>query len=335
MDRPTILIVDDNEFAREVLRGVMSDLHAHLRCAASGAEALAMAEECIPDLILLDVMMPSMDGFEVCRRVRANPRLADVPVVMATALEDVDSKLKALEAGADDFVSKPINRVELHARAQTILRLNQTRKLVKRQGELESSLGALATNFDAVLKAIVTSLDARTQAAEGHTHRTTKLMIAIARRLEMREDELVHLRRGALLHNIGTIRVPESILRKAGELTASERATLQQHPQHAHDMLASIEDLRASLDIPYCHNERWNGSGFPRKLKGTDIPLAARIFAVAQAWDSMTSGAHPVDSASAAATLEAEAGVLFDPTLVKIALEITREPHVITRPARS
>ncbi len=325
LDRSNILIVDDNETAREVLRGIMDDLDAHLIFASSGIEALARADECTPDLILLDVMMPGMDGFEVCRRVRANPRLVDVPVVMATALDDLDSKLKALEAGADDFVTKPINRVELRARAQTILRLNRNRQLVRRQEELESALGALTTNFDALLKAVVTGLETRTKAMDGHTQRVTKLTVAVARRIEMREEDLVHIRRGSLLHDIGKICVPEAILSNAGELTASERAILQKHPQYAHDLLSSIQELRSALDIPYCHHEHWDGTGYPRQLKGTDIPIAARIYAAAAAWDTVAHVSASSNSRAACEHLELNAGKLFDPAIVSVLLEVVNE----------
>ncbi len=337
IDRPNILIVDDDPIAREVLRAIMNDLGAHLVFAESGTEALAKADECTPDLMLLDVMMPGLDGFEVCRRVRANPKLVDVPVVMATALDDLDSKLKALEAGADDFVTKPINRVELHARAQTILRLNRNRQLVKRQAELENALGALTTNFDAVLKAVVTGLDLRIKPDGGHTQRVTKLTVAIARRIEIREEELVHIRRGALLHDIGTLSVPEAILSKSGELTASERAILHHHPQYAHDLLSSIEELRCALDIPYCHHEHWDGTGYPRKLKGTEIPIAARIYAAADAWESMShsDGTGKGDAKTASQYLESNAGTLFDPAIVAVLLDVVKETHRNVGPRRS
>lgn len=330
--RPNILIVDDDEAACEVLRGVMRGVDANLIFAESGLEALAKADECIPDLMLLDIMMPGMDGLEVCRRVRANVKLVDVPVVMATALDDLDSKLKALEAGADDFVTKPIDRIELLARAQTILRLNRNRQLVKRQAELESELGALTTNFDAVLNAIVSGLDTRSNEVEGHTQRVTRLTVAIARRIELSEDELVHIRRGALLHDIGTLSVPEAILSKAGELTASERAVMQRHPQYAHDLLSSIEELRIALDIPYCHHEHWDGTGYPRKLKGIEIPMAARIYSAADAWDQRTQSGVKGSAEAAAAYLRANAGTLFDPSIVAVLLDVVREPHLsVTR----
>ena len=275
-----ILIVDDDSRGRETLEAVLTGLGHNLHFSDNGLDALKQASALQPDLILLDVMMPDMDGFEVCRRLRADPILADVPVVMTTALDDKASRLQGIEAGADDFISKPIDRMEIRARVNTIIRLNRYRKLMKQQADLLQIHRELQDAYEATLKGWVRALDLRDNETEHHSRRVTLLTVELARLMGMSDNELIHVRRSALLHDIGKIGVPDHILHKPGPLTEEEWVIMRKHPQFAHDMLAPIEYLRSALDIPYCHHERWDGTGYPRGLKGEQIPLIARIFAV-------------------------------------------------------
>ncbi len=320
-----ILIVDDDSRGRETLEAVLTGLGHNLHFSDNGLDALKQASALQPDLILLDVMMPDMDGFEVCRRLRADPILADVPVVMTTALDDKASRLQGIEAGADDFISKPIDRMEIRARVNTIIRLNRYRKLMKQQADLLQIHRELQDAYEATLKGWVRALDLRDNETEHHSRRVTLLTVELARLMGMSDNELIHVRRSALLHDIGKIGVPDHILHKPGPLTEEEWVIMRKHPQFAHDMLAPIEYLRSALDIPYCHHERWDGTGYPRGLKGEQIPLIARIFAVIDVWDALSSDrpyrkAWPYEKI--VAHMREQSGTHFDPKAVELFLQM-------------
>jgi putative two-component system response regulator len=285
----TILIVDDEPAGRLVLDGVLGEQGYALVFAEDGATALRQAVAHLPDLILLDVMMPGMDGFEVCRRLRADPALAEVPILMVTALDDQPSRMRGLEAGADDFISKPFHRAELRARIKTIVRLNRYRSLITERERLQVANRALEAAYDATLEGWVRALDLRCEETTGHSRRVTELTVHLAQTMGIQGEVLVHIRRGALLHDIGKMGIPDSILLKPGPLAAEEWAIMRRHPQYAYDMLAPIEFLRPALDIPLCHHEKWDGTGYPAGLRGEAIPLAARMFASVDIWDALRS----------------------------------------------
>ncbi len=276
----TVLIVNDEEVVRETLACVLGAEGYALAFAADGLEALEQATRLRPDLILLDVRMPGLDGFEVCRRLRADSALAEVPILMITVLSDRRSRLTAIEAGADEFLSRPFDWDEVRWRIRTILGLNRYRKLQDAYRELSEA-------YDETMAGWIRALDLRDHETEGHTQRVTDLTVRLARELGLAETALVHVRRGALLHDIGKIGVPDAILRKPGPLTDEEIRIMREHPTHAYEMLKAITFLRPALDIPHCHHERWDGQGFPRGLSGEDIPLPARIFAVVDVWDAL------------------------------------------------
>ena len=320
-----ILIVDDDSRGRETLEAVLTGLGHNLHFCDNGLDALKQASILQPDLILLDVMMPGIDGFEVCRRIRADPLLADVPVVMTTALDDKASRLEGIEAGADDFISKPIDRMEIRARVNTIIRLNRYRKLMKQQADLMQAHGELQDAYEATLKGWVRALDFRDNETGDHSRRVTLLTVELARLMGINEDELVHVRRSALLHEIGKIAVPDSILHKTGPLTEAEWDIMRKHPQIAIEMLEPIEYLRPALAIPFNHHERWDGTGYPRGIKGEEIPLAARIFAVVDVWDALSSDrpyrkAWPYEKI--VEHMRQQSGTHFDPKVVELFLKM-------------
>ena len=320
-----ILIVDDDSRGRETLEAVLTGLGHNLHFCDNGLDALKQASILQPDLILLDVMMPGIDGFEVCRRIRADPLLADVPVVMTTALDDKASRLEGIEAGADDFISKPIDRMEIRARVNTIIRLNRYRKLMKQQADLMQAHGELQDAYEATLKGWVRALDFRDNETGDHSRRVTLLTVELARLMGINEDELVHVRRSALLHDIGKIAVPDSILHKTGPLTEAEWDIMRKHPQIAIEMLEPIEYLRPALAIPFNHHERWDGTGYPRGIKGEEIPLAARIFAVVDVWDALSSDrpyrkAWPYEKI--VEHMRQQSGTHFDPKVVELFLKM-------------
>lgn len=320
-----ILIVDDEPRGLEALEAMLTGLGHTLHFANNGLDALKQASVLPPDLILLDVMMPGIDGFEVCRILRTDPILADVPVVMTTALDDKKSRVQGIEAGADDFITKPIDRLEIRARVNTIIRLNRYRKLMKQQEDLLQAHRELQDAYEATLKGWVHGLDLRERETADHSRRVTQLTVDLARLMGLSETELIYVRRSALLHDIGKIGVPDHILQKPGPLTEAEWVIMRKHPQDAHDMLAPIEYLRSALDIPFCHHERWDGTGYPRGLKGEQIPLVARIFAVIDVFDALSSD-RPYRKAwpreKIIEYMRAESGKHFDPKPVELFLQM-------------
>ncbi len=285
----TILIVDDEISGLHTLESILDGQGYQIIMAQSGPEALEKTRELLPDVILLDVMMPGMDGFEVCRTIRNDPLLAEIPIIMLTALDDRKSLLIGLESGADDYITKPYDRYELRARLLGITRLNRYRKLLNERANLEEAHKKLLSAYDATIEGWSHAMDLRDKETEGHTLRVTELSEKLGRIMGINDEELIFMRRGALLHDIGKLGVPDAILLKPDKLTDEEWVIMHQHPKYAYDMIQPIEYLRPALDIPYCHHEKWDGSGYPRGLKGYDIPLAARIFAIIDVWDALTS----------------------------------------------
>jgi putative two-component system response regulator len=317
----TILIADDEAPLRGLIEALLSTEGYRLEFAENGRQALHMAETITPDLILLDVMMPELNGYEVCRELRDNERLCDIPIIMITGLGDRSSRLAGIEAGADDFVSKPFDAVELRARIRTITRLNRYRKL-------QDAYAELMCTYDATLEGWIKFLDLRDKETEGHTLRVTEMTVRLAMAMGINGSKLVDIRRGSLLHDIGKIGIPDAVLHKPGPLNQEERAIIETHPQLAYDMLHPIPFLRPALAIPYAHHEKWDGTGYPRKLKGEDIPLEARLFAVVDIWDALSSD-RPYRSAwtrdRVRGYLDDIAGSHLDPYVVEAFLRLEEE----------
>ncbi len=317
----TILIVDDDPAGRHTLESILDGQGYQLEMAENGLQALEKAEKCLPDVILLDVMMPGMDGFEVCQRIRNNPLLAEIPIIMLTALDDRKSLLDGLESGADDYITKPYDRHELRARLIGITRLNRYRKLLDDRTNIEQAHLQLLAAYDATIEGWSRAMDLRDKETEGHTQRVTILSEKLARQAGIKDEDLIYIRRGALLHDIGKLGVPDSILLKSDKLTGEEWAIMRNHPQYAYDMIHPIEYLRPALDIPYSHHEKWDGSGYPRGLKGEEIPLAARIFAIIDVWDALTSD-RPYrmawDKEKTMKYINEQSGKHFDPHIVEL-----------------
>jgi putative two-component system response regulator len=317
----TILIVDDEPAGLHTLESILDGQGYHLEMAGSGLEALAKASQVSPDVILLDVMMPGMDGFEVCRRIRNDPSLAEIPILMLTALDDKQSLLEGLDSGADDYITKPYDRFELRARLLGITRLNRYRKLLDDRVHIEETHSQLLSAYDATIEGWSRALDLRDKETEGHTQRVTILTEKLARLAGISNDDLINIRRGSLLHDIGKLGVPDSILHKPDKLTDEEWVIMRQHPQYAYNMIEPIEYLRPAWDIPYCHHEKWDGSGYPRGLKGEEIPLAARIFAIVDVWDAVTSDRpyrQAWDNQKALEYIGEQNGKHFDPHVVEL-----------------
>lgn len=323
--KSTILIVDDEVSGRDTLEAILEPEGYILVMAENGYQALEKAVQIKPDVILLDVMMPGMNGFEVCRRIRSEEQLAEIPIIFLTALDDRQSLLNSLEAGADEFISKPFDRFELRARLLGITRLNRFHKLSKERLNLEIAHIELKAAYDATIEGWSRAMDLRDRETEGHTQRVTELTLKLAALAGIDQTELVHIRRGALLHDMGKLGIPDSILLKPDKLSTDEWELMRQHPQLAYDMLYPIEYLHPALDIPYCHHEKWDGSGYPRRLKGEQIPLSARIFAVVDVWDALTSDRPYRRALGRAEVLEyikEQSGKHFDSQIVELFLQV-------------
>jgi putative two-component system response regulator len=324
---PTILIVDDNLVVREMLGELLYSSDYELIFAENGFEAIQKASELTPDLVLLDVMMPGMNGFEVCQHLRSDPLHAEVPILMVTALDDRESRLQGIKVGADDFISKPFYGEELRARVNTILRLNRYRTLVEGRALLETAHVELRQAYHMTIEGWAKALELRDRETEGHTRRVVEMAVMLACQVGITgEEDLVNFRRGAILHDIGKMGVPDNILLKNGPLTPDEWEIMRLHPVFALEMLHEIPYLSNALDIPYCHHEKWDGSGYPRHLAGEQIALSARVFAAADVWDALRHDRPYKQAWEVEKVLEyfqEQAGKHFDPQVVDAVLSLS------------
>jgi putative two-component system response regulator len=320
-----VLIVDDEYIGRETLQSVLEGEGYELEMAENGLQAIEKARKLLPDVILLDVMMPGMTGFEVCQRIRSDPQIAEIPIIILTALDDRESLLNALKAGADDFISKPFDRYELRARLLGITQLNRYQKLIQERAKLREVNAQLLSAYEATIEGWSHALDLRDRETEGHSRRVTQLTVKLAQDLGMGAEEIMHIRRGALLHDMGKIGVPDSILHKPDTLTDEEWTIMRRHPQLAYDMLYPIEYLHPALEIPLNHHEKWDGTGYPRGLQGEEIPIVARLFAVVDVWDALTSDRpyRPAWTEEQALTyIREQSGNHFDPQVVELFFKV-------------
>lgn len=441
-----LLIVDDDPDVLDMLRELLSYGEYEVVSAVNGRDALQKATEFNPDVILSDVIMPEMNGFELCQRLRTHPLLAEVPIILLTGLANSEYYVEGLKAGADDFISKPFERIKLVARVAAVVRLNRYRRLLEERARFERLIelspdgillvgpdGAIQMANAAALKmlrlcrgqtdilmgknlsdfvlgahhddlmsfldravaepetiyrreadlvrsdgtgfpaeiaagycawqghpavqlvvrditerkvaeeairrahveltqACDTSLEGWSRALElrdrntvGHAQRVADLTFLLAQAMAVPEEELIHIRRGALLHDIGKMGIPDSILQKPGPLTEEEWDVMRRHPAYAFEMLSPIAYLRPALDIPRYHHERWDGGGYPHGLKGREIPLAARIFAVVDVWDALCSSrpySNGWSSENVRKHLLALAGAHLDPEVVREFLKL-------------
>ncbi len=304
---PNVLVVDDGAANRELIEACLAGVECRVRLAVDGPTALRMIESSPPDLVLLDVQMPGMDGYEVCRRIKADPALRLVPVVMITSLNQAEDRVQALESGADDFMSKPVERVELVARVKSALRLKAT---FDRLDSTEQVIFALA--------AAVEAKDAHT---DRHTHRVAEAARHLGQRLGLPKAELDVLYLGGMIHDLGKIGVDDAILRKPGPLDADELMKMRMHPLIGAEIVKPLRSGTDVLPIIRHHHEWFDGRGYPDGLRGTDIPLLARIVAVCDAYDSMINE-RPYrarrSSEEAIQILVGGAGRQWDPQLVSL-----------------
>lgn len=320
-NKAKILVIDDEPIVRLTVEALFMQNNIELFFAENGSTGLLQAQKHLPDAILLDLMMPDMDGYEVCRRIRSNPALAEVPIIMITAIDNREARLEGLNAGADDFLTKPFDSLEIQIKVKNILRLNRFRNILEQRDKLVDMNFELLEAYDRTIEGWAQALDLRDHETEGHSRRVTEATMMLAERAGIPADELAHIRRGALLHDIGKLGIPDAILFKPGKLTDVEMGVMKRHPVHAFEWLSKVPFLVPALDIPYCHHERWDGSGYPRSLKGDEIPLAARIFSVIDVWDALSSD-RPYRKALGGEEVRdyliSKKGIEFDPEIVDL-----------------
>jgi putative two-component system response regulator len=269
-----ILVADDNEANRELLSALLCAEGYQVACTADGQQALARVDSDSIDLALLDVVMPPPTGFEVCLAIKSDPESRLIPVVLLTSLNSDDDRIRGIMCGADDFLSRPVNKHELLARVHSLLRLKQF------TDELDSA--------EAVLSSLALSIEAKDPYTEGHCDRLSKYSVAVGEKLGLPEDLRVALRRGGLVHDIGKLGVPEHILLKPGPLTPEERKIMEQHTIMGERICAPLRSFRHVLPIIRHHHEKRDGSGYPDGLRGEQIPLTARILQIADIYDALT-----------------------------------------------
>lgn len=318
-----ILVISHIPEDREQICLALEGLPYQLHIAASGVEGMVRASTVHPDLILLEGMLPYLDGFEVCGLIRSHYALGEIPVILMSASGDAELRLAGLRVGADDFILKPINRLELIGRLHGLIRLNRYRLILESRRHAGEADMDENTQRDRDLAGWSRVLELSDKETEQHNQRVTKLTLALGRAAGLNEEELHQVWRGTLLHDIGVLGIPNSIIKKPGGLDESEWKILREHPTHAYHWFCNIDYLRPALDIPYCHHEKWDGSGYPRGLRGPAIPFAARLFAVVDVWDALTTD-RPYRAAmsetEALDYIRSQAGKHFDPQVVELFL---------------
>jgi putative two-component system response regulator len=303
---PRILVVDDNVENASLMAQMLQTRGYVVRVSHNAIDAEREIRSHLPDLILLDVIMPGKSGYDLCHELKADPVTRLIPLVMITGLTDREDKIRGIEAGADDFLNKPIFPEELFARVRSLLKLKEF------TDELESAEDVLCT--------LGLSVEARDPYTEGHCERLSRYASEMGRHLKLGEESVTALRRGGYLHDLGKITVPDEILKKGTDLTAEEWQVMKQHPIAGETICQPLKSLRMVLPIIRSHHEHWDGSGYPDGLRGEEIPLLARILQVVDVYDALTTArtykpALPHEQAEETMRREAASG-LWDQRLV-------------------
>lgn len=355
LERSTILVVDDTPDNLAVLSSLLKDEY-RVKVASSGEKALKIAAaDNPPDLILLDIMMPGMDGYEVCLRLKENPATRDIPVIFLTAKTEVDAERKGLEMGAVDYIAKPISPPIVLARVRTQLKLKATADFLRDKGEfLEAEVAKRTEEVmaiqDVTILAMASLAETRDLETGNHIRRTQFYIKALATRLrhhprfaaQLDDATINMLFKSAPLHDIGKVGIPDRILLKPGRFTPEEFEIMKTHTTLGRDAIAhaerslgsNVEFLVLAKEIAYSHQEKWDGSGYPQGLKGDDIPLCARLMTVADVYDALISRRVYKEGMShekAVAIMVEGRGSHFDPDILDAFLDIQEEFRAIAR----
>jgi putative two-component system response regulator len=273
--RPTVLVVDDDDAVTTMFARILSREGYAVDIAHDGPAALVAIAAHPPDVVMMDVMMPGLDGLALCRRLKRDPQMRLTPVVLVTALSAREHRIEGLEAGADDFLSKPVDTHELLARVHSLVRTKRY------TDDLDSAT--------AIIMTLAQMIEGRDEHTEGHCHRMANYATALGRRLGLDSESLQTLYRGGFLHDIGMLAIPDPVLRKAGPLEPEEYDLIKSHTVKGDSLLGNLRSLQAVRPIVRYHHERFDGSGYPDGLRGDDIPLLAQIMSVVDVYDAMTS----------------------------------------------
>jgi putative nucleotidyltransferase with HDIG domain len=324
-----ILCIDDNPEVLKLMKMLLAD-EFDLELMTSGEKGLQFLRDKNPELVLCDVMMPGMDGHAFSRAVKSDPALKHIPIILVTARSGAEMLNEGIQAGADDYISKPFDSTELKARIRALLRIRQVeselallnRNLKMRTSDLVDQQRSL---FLSTVKSLVSAIDAKDEYTRHHSTRVTEFTLKIAAKMGFSEKELDELELAALLHDVGKIAVPESILNKPGKLTQEEFKLIMEHPVRGENILSPVIELKEIARIVRSHHERYDGTGYPDKMKGREIPLGARIMTIADTYDSITSERPYRKAAShryAVKEIISCSGTQFDPEVVENFLEI-------------
>jgi putative two-component system response regulator len=313
-ERATILVVEDEPRIREVLSGLLGALGYRLLLAGSAEQALDVLNVVSPDLVLTDVNLGALSGIELCARLKADPRYELMPVVILTAVGDLEARVAGLAAGADDFFTKPVEFVELRTRLAALLRVKMLLSQLDRA--------------EAVITTLALTIEARDPYTLGHCDRLSRYAVALGEALGLDREMIRALRLGGYLHDLGKIAVPDGILLKPGPLDPIEQERIRAHPGAGSDLVLGLRSMELVRPIMRHHHEKWDGSGYPDGLKGEAIPLGARIISVVDVFDALHTERPYKAALSRSDTVsllirETDAGY-WDPKVVETFLEILR-----------
>jgi len=339
--RLTVLVVDDAPANLNLLAGLLNTSY-RVRLAPSGPKALELAQKSPPDLVLLDVMMPDMDGYEVCRRLKADERTRHIPVIFLTAMQEPENEALGFEVGAADFIHKPISPAIVQARVKTHLQNKTLQDMLRHHNarlssELDERMVQLDRLRESMLYVMISFAEFRDQETGNHVKRTQEYVRVLAtelwrrgRHLDLLSPQSIELiAKSAPLHDLGKVAISDNILLKPGKLTAEEFEIMKTHPVHGWEMLRraaqrmgdDTDFLSYAMEIARSHHEKWDGSGYPDGLAGETIPLSARLMAVADVYDALISRRPykpPHSHADARHYLLQGAGRHFDPEVVDV-----------------
>jgi cyclic di-GMP phosphodiesterase len=351
--KPSVLIVDDTPENLTLMNGLLRE-HYRTKVANSGARALALATaDPRPDLVLLDIMMPEMDGYEVCRRLKAEASTKDVPVIFLTAKAEVEDEQKGFDVGGVDYITKPISPPIVLARVKTQLSLKAAADFLRdKNAFLETEVSKRTRDVqvvqDVTIMAMASLAETRDNETGNHIRRTQNYVSALAKKLrtharfraQLDDATIEMLHKSAPLHDIGKVGIPDAILLKPGKLTPEEFEVMKTHTTLGRDAIVAAERLintpssflRLAREIAHFHQEKWDGSGYPEGLAGEAIPLSARLMAIADVYDALISRRvykPPFPHDEAVAIIRAGRDRHFDPDLVDAFVEVQQEFRAI------
>ncbi len=321
-DGQTVLVVDDTPENITILASTLSEYN--VKAARSGAKAIAIARSAMPDIILLDIMMPGMDGYTTCKLLKGDPRTRNIPVIFITAMNDVSNEAKGFALGAVDYITKPISPPIVQARVRTHLQLyDQNRALETRVAQRTRELNESRLE---IIHRLGLAAEFRDNETGMHVVRISKYCRLLARAIGLDDIEVELLQQASPMHDVGKIGVPDKVLLKPGKLDAEERALMEKHCEIGAKIIGeqAIPLFQTARTVALTHHERWDGSGYPRGLAGEQIPMEGRIVAIADVFDALISErpykqAWPLDQA--VQFIQENAGLHFDPMLVEVFMD--------------